>query len=289
MQPVGELDLEALSRQIDALATLRSNLIIDYKRLDQRRREIRNEIRGFTEKINVDRKALDEYYEKLSAFKAARRDILSRIRDMKTKSSEVEKELKQFEKKLPREGEALNERLKKVEWKLQTERLTRDEEKQLVGMVKELEKKLKVWKKADTTKKELGGVLGQIRLFKKQLDEMNMFKSTNDPAVKARHERVATMMNSRHQLFSEIEPIDGELVEIDAKIAKATQDLDSLRSQRRSLVDDKRTRDHESSRAKTRELVERAKDEAIKKLEQGGKLSFDELRLVYADDPEAIK
>src|SRR5487761_202775 len=289
MQPAGEVDLDALSRQIDDLATQRSNLINDYKRLDQRRREIRKEIRDYTEKINADRKALDEYYEKLSDFKSARRDILSKIRDMKTKSSEVEKELKQFERKLPREGEALNERLKKVEWKLQTERLTRDEEKQLVGMVKELEKKLKVWKRADSTKKELGGVLGQIRLLKKQLDEMNVFKTTNDPAVKARHERVATMMNSRHQLFSEIESTDNELVTIDANIANATQDLDGLRSQRRMLVDGKRTREHESSRAKTRELVERAKDDAMKKLEKGGKLSFDELRLVYADDPETIK
>lgn len=289
MQPLGEVDLEALSQQIDALATQRSNLINDYKRLDQRRREIRRGIRDYTEKINVDRKALDEYYEKLSRFKSSRRDILSKIRDMKTKSSEVEKALKQFEKGLPREGDALNERLKKVEWKLQTERLTRDEEKQLVGMVKELETKLKVWKKAHSTKQELSGVLEQIRLLKKQLDDMNVFKTTNDPEVKTRHERVATMMNSRHQLFQEIESINNELVAIDANIAKATQDLDGLRAQRRMLVDGKRTRDHESSRAKTRELVERAKDDAMKKLEQGGKLSFDELRLVYADDPETIK
>ena len=289
MQPLGEVDLEALSQQIDALATQRSNLINDYKRLDQRRREIRRGIRDYTEKINVDRKALDEYYEKLSRFKSSRRDILSKIRDMKTKSSEVEKALKQFEKGLPREGDALNERLKKVEWKLQTERLTRDEEKQLVGMVKELETKLKVWKKAHSTKQELSGVLEQIRLLKKQLDDMNVFKTTNDPEVKTRHERVATMMNSRHQLFQEIESINNELVAIDANIAKATQDLDGLRAQRRMLVDGKRTRDHESSRAKTRELVERAKDDAMKKLERGGKLSFDELRLVYADDPETIK
>src|SRR5487761_811900 len=289
MQPLGEVDLEALSQQIDALATQRSNLINDYKRLDQRRREIRRGIRDYTEKINVDRKALDEYYEKLSRFKSSRRDILSKIRDMKTKSSEVEKALKQFEKGLPREGDALNERLKKVEWKLQTERLTRDEEKQLVGMVKELETKLKVWKKAHSTKQELSGVLEQIRLLKKQLDDMNVFKTTNDPEMKTRHERVATMMNSRHQLFQEIESINNELVAIDANIAKATQDLDGLRAQRRMLVDGKRTRDHESSRAKTRELVERAKDDAMKKLEQGGKLSFDELRLVYADDPETIK
>ncbi len=289
MQPQGEVDLEALSQKIDALATQRSNSINDYKRLDQRRREIRREIREYTEKINVDRKALDEYYEKISDFKAVRRDILSKIRDMKTKSSEVEKELRQFEKNLPREGDVLNERLKKVEWKLQTERLTRDEEKQLVGMVKELETKLKVWKKAHSTKKELSGVLDQIRLLKKQLDEMNSFKSANDPEVRARHERVATMMNSRHELFQEIESINNELVTIDANIVKATQDLDTLRAQRRMLVEGRRTRDHESSRARTRELVERAKDDAMKKLEQGEKLSFDELRLVYADDPEPVK
>ena len=289
MQPQGEVDLEAISQKIDTLASQRYSMIDEYKRLDQRRREIRNEIHDFTEKINVDRKALDEYYEKLSAFKAVRRDVLSKIRNMKTKSSEVEKELRQLEKGSPREGESLNERLKKAEWKLQTERLTRDEEKQLVGMVKELEIKLKAWKKAHSTKKELGEVLEQIRVLKKQLDEMNEFKSANDPEIKARHERVATMINSRHQLFQEIESINNQLMTLNENINKFTQELDELRTQRRGMVEGRRSRDHESSRAKTRELVERAKDDARKKLEQGGKLSFDELRLVFADDPEAIK
>jgi uncharacterized coiled-coil DUF342 family protein len=289
MQPQGEVDLSALSQKIDALANQRSNLIGEYKRLDLRRREIRREIREYTEKINADRKELDEYYEKLSGFKTVRREILAKIRDMKSKSTEVEKELKQFEKNLPKGGDVLNERLKNVEWKLQTARLTRDEEKQLVATVKELETKLKVWKKAHSTKKELSSVLDQIRVLKKQLDGMNTFKAANDPEIKARHERVATMMNSRHQLFEEIESINTQLVTIDSDIAKATQELDSLRAQRRALIEGRRTREHETSRAKTRELVERAKDDAMKKLEQGGKLSFDELRLVYADDPEAVK
>ena len=142
MQPHGEVDLEALSQKIDALASQRLEMINEYKRLDQRRRDIRKEIREFTEKINVDRKSLDEYYEHMTTFKANRRDLLSKIRDVKTKSTEVEKVLNEYEKNIPKGGEALNERLKKVEWRLQTERLSRDEEKLLVGIVKDLDKKL---------------------------------------------------------------------------------------------------------------------------------------------------
>ena len=88
----------------------------------------------------------------MTKFKANRRELLSKIRDTKAKSADVEKVLKGFEKSIPRGGEALNERLKKVEWKLQTERLSREEEKQLVSMVKDLETKQKTWKKANSTK-----------------------------------------------------------------------------------------------------------------------------------------
>jgi uncharacterized coiled-coil DUF342 family protein len=288
MQPQGEVDLEAISQKIDSLASQRSNSINSYRQLDERRREIRRQIRDYTEKINADRKKLDDYYEKLSAFKASRREILSHIRDMKTKSSEVEKVLKKFEQSSPKEGAALNERLKKVEWKLQTERISRDEEKQLVASVKELETKLKAWKKAHATKQDLSEISGKIKLLKKQLDEMNAFKAKNDPEVKAQHERVANMINDRHQLFQEIEGINSELISLDSTIAKMTQDLNSLFEQRRLLFEGRRSRDHESNRAKTRELVERVKDDAKKKLEQGGKLSFDELKLVYSDDPESI-
>jgi uncharacterized coiled-coil DUF342 family protein len=288
MQPQGEIDLEAISQKIDSLASQRINSINNYKELDERRREIRRQIRDLTEKINADRKRLDDYYEKLSSFKSSRREILSQIRDMKSKSSEVEKVLKKFELSSPKEGASLNERLKKVEWKLQTERISRDEEKQLVASVKELETKLKAWKKAHATKQDLSDITGKIKLLKKQLDEMNAFKAKNDPEVKAQHERVATMLNERHELFQEIEQINNDLINLDATIAKLSQELNESREKRRILLEGRRSRDHESNRAKTRELVERVKDDAKKKLEQGGKLSFDELRMLYSDDPDSI-
>ncbi len=289
MQPQGEFDLEAIGQKIDSLASERSRMINEYRELDQRRREIRKEIRSLTEKINTDRKALDDYYEKMSSFKAMRREVLSKIRDTKTKSSVVEKELKQFEKSVPKGGEALHERLKKIEWKLQTERLTREEEKQLVGYVKDLEIKLKTWKKAFSTKQQLTSLVDQIKSLKSKLDEMNEFKSTSDPEVKARHERVATMLNSRHQLFQEIEQINIDLMALEGNITKTTNDLDSIRSQRRSLVEGRKVREHETNRARTKELVERATGDARKKLEKGEKLSFDELKLVFGDDTEILK
>ena len=289
MQPQGEVDLEALSQKIDSLATQRSDMINEYRRLDQRRREIRKEIRDLTEKINVDRKTLDEHYEKMGTFKNNRRELLSKIREIKAKSTEVEKVLKGFEKTVPKGGEALNDRLKKVEWKLQTERLSRDEEKQLVSIVKDIETKLKTWKKAYSTKQELTNLLDQIKVLKAKLDEMNRFRAETDPDVKAKHERVATMLNQRHQLFQEIEDINNSLIELDANITKATQDLDALRGQRRTQVEGRRSRDYESNKAKTRQLVDRARDDARKKYEQGEKLSLDELKLVYSDDNEILK
>jgi uncharacterized coiled-coil DUF342 family protein len=289
MQPQGEVDLEALSQKIDSLASQRQEMINEYRRLDQRRRDIRKEIRELTEKINLDRKSLDQYYEQMTTFKANRRELLSKIREMKVKSADVEKVLKGFEKGIPKGGEALNERLKKVEWKLQTERLSRDEEKQLVAVVKDLETKLKAWKKADKTKQAYSEVLDQIRALKSKLDEMNKFKTENDPQIKARHERVATMLNQRHALFQEIEDINNGLVELDARITKTTQDLDEMRNRRRSLVDTRRNRDFESSKAKTRQIVDRARLDARKKYEQGEKLSLDELKLVFGDDSEVLK
>jgi uncharacterized coiled-coil DUF342 family protein len=289
MQPQGEVDLEALSQKIDTLAAQRLDMINEYRRLDQRRREIRKEIRGFTEKINTDRKTLDDHYERMGTFKTNRRELLSKIREIKAKSTEVEKVLKGFEKSVPKGGEQLNDRLKKVEWKLQTERLTRDEEKQLVAIVKDIETKLKTWKKAYSTKQELTNLLDQIKVLKAKLDDMNRSRAESDPDVKAKHERVATMLNQRHSLFQEIEDINNALIELDANITKATGELDTMRGQRRNQLEGRRSRDYESNKAKTRQLVDHARDDARKKYEQGEKLSLDELRLVFSDDNEILK
>ena len=289
MQPQGEVDLEALSQKIDSLAAQRLDNINEYKRLDQRRRDIRKQIRELTESINSDRKTLDEYYEHLTSYKANRREVLSKIREMKVKSAEVENVLKEFEKSAPKGGDVLHDKLKKAEWKLQTERLSRDEEKQLVAVVRDLEIKLKAWKKAYSTKQELTTVLDQIKGLKSKLDEMNKFRAEKDPEVKARHERVATMLNNRHQLFQEIEGINNSLIELDSNITKSTGELDTLRGQRRMLLEGRKVRDYESNKAKTRQLVDRARDDARKKFEQGDKLSLDELKLVFGDDNEVLR
>ena len=289
MQPQGEVDLEVLNQKIDSLASQRLEMINEYRRLDQRRREIRKEIRDLTDKINADRKSLDEYYERMTAFKASRRELLSKIRDTKAKEAEVDKVLKGFDKTLPKGGEALDERRKKVEWKLQTERLSRDEEKQLVATVKDLETKLKAWKKINSQRQERNALVDQIKGLKSKLDEMNRFKEENDPEVRAKHERVATMLNQRHQLFQEIEETNNTLTELDGNITKATQDLDVLRGQRRTQLEGRRSRDYETSKAKTRQLVDRARDDAKRKYEQGEKLSLDELKLVFGDDNEVLK
>ena len=107
--------------------------------------------------------------------------------------------------------------------------------------------------------------------------------------MKAKHERVATMLNQRHQLFQEIEGINNTLIELDGKITNATNELDVLRGQRRNQLDGKRSRDYETSKAKTRQLVSQARDGARKKYEQGEKLSLDELKLVFGDDNEVLK
>ncbi len=131
--------------------------------------------------------------------------------------------------------------------------------------------------------------MDQIKALKSKLDEMNKFKEENDTQVKARHERVATMLNQRHQLFQEIETINTSLVELDSNINKSTQELDSMRVQRRSLLEGRKTRDYESNRAKTRQIVDRARMDARRKYEQGEKLSLDELKLVFGDDTEVLK
>ena len=126
-----------------------------------------------------------------------------------------------------------------------------------MATVKDLETKLRAWKRTSSTKQELNTLLEEIKGLELKLDEMNKFRAEKDPEVKAKHERVATMLNQRHLLFQEIETINNTLVDLDANITKNTTELDSLRGQRRMLVEGRRTRDYETGKAKTRQLVDR--------------------------------
>jgi uncharacterized coiled-coil DUF342 family protein len=273
-------NLDQIEQKISSLINYRSSLINELKKLSQRRGELREEIEETTNRLREGKKAISEQSSLIRQLSDTRRDILSKIEEIKTKVKETEKVLRNFEKVAPHESErALKEKLDSIEWKLQTEPLTREEEKQLVDYIKKLEFKLHLWKKAYMTRQELNVLLVEAGSLMNKLDEMREMKKTSLPRLGAQKEILRNIVMTKQQLMREEKDIEQDIEEI-------RKNLNHVDAELSKLEEKKRLDEMTSVRMKEQSLLEEARSKAKDKIIKGKSLSWDELKVLFEDKNE---
>ena len=269
------------------MLTYRSGLIKEIKIVHEKRKDLKDEIRGFSKKINETRKNLEEGYGFYQDTRKIRRETLSKIRELRLKIQTVEKDSKKFERDIPNEnGSRITEMLKDADWKIQTEKLTIDEEKQLVQIIKDLELNLRKWKKAYETRKNIYNLRAEMEKLKDKMDDINLSNEESELEIETEKNRFTYDLKARDQLFKEINEINDEILELEEAIAKMDEQLEEIREKRRDMISLGKEQEKEKSRIKEQELLVKAKSIAKDKVSKGEKLTFEDLKLVYGDELE---
>ncbi|MEM3437628.1 MAG: hypothetical protein QXP55_03715, partial [Nitrososphaerales archaeon] len=215
------------------------------------------------------------------------KDILSKISKIGMKVKEIEKVLKKFEKKVPYESEtALKEKLNNIEWKLQTEPLTKDKEKQIVEYIKKLEIKLYLWEKAYATRQELSELLAEAESLRSKLNEMNEIKKLAFTKLKTQKEALHNIVMTKHQLIQECREIEQDIDEIKRNLNHINAELSKLKEYKKKILEKKRLDAMASIKMKEQNLLEEVKSKAKDKLTKGKSLSWDELKILFEEKDE---
>jgi|TARA_B100001971_G_scaffold56161_1_gene51220 uncharacterized coiled-coil DUF342 family protein len=279
--------MENINQKITSLLTYRSGLIKEIKTVHEKRKDLKDEIRGLSKKINETRKNLEEGYGFYQDTRKIRRETLSKIRELRLKIQTVEKDSKKFERDIPNEnGNRITEMLKDADWKIQTEKLTIDEEKQLVQIIKDLELNLRKWKKAYETRKNIYNLRAEMEKLKDKMDDINLSNEESELEIETEKNRFTYDLKARDQLFKEINEINDEILELEEAIAKTDEQLEEIREKRRDMISLGKEQEKEKFRIKEQELLVKAKSIAKDKVSKGEKLTFEELKLVYGNELE---
>ncbi|MCP8308358.1 MAG: hypothetical protein H3Z52_09255 [archaeon] len=280
-------NLDQIEQKISSLITYRLSLINELKKLSQRKHELREEIKGITNKLREEKKAISEQSSLIRQLGDTRKDILLKIDEIKTKVKETDKVLRKFEKEVPHESErTLKEKLDNIEWKLQTEPLTREEEKQLVEYIKKLEFKLHLWKKAYMTRQELSELLVEAKSLMNKLDEMSEIKKTVLIKLRNQKETLYNIVMTKQQLIQEDKEIEQDIEEIKKNLDHIDAELSKLKENKIKLLDKKRLDEMASIKIKEQSLLEEVRSKARDKLTKGKSLSWDELKILFEDKNE---
>ena len=284
MSSTEEAVLAEMTKRLDSLAVYKRGIISQLRELNQRGKESQVEFGKLTDSLRTEREQLNELFPKLKEYKDKRTEIVLKLKEGKEQARKVGTNLKGYEKGGFENDTVLTEKLNKIEWKLQTERLTREEEKELVQLIKELEAKLKRYKKANNTRQEYRDIVGDVNELRDKVDEIDVAADVIREEIGKRKESVHQLLTQRQNILDEIKEHGKDIGELRTQLDKAYAEFEEIRKKRNDMIISMKTKDNETIMMKRKAFLEKATDEARSKLEAGMTLSFDELRLALGEE-----
>jgi uncharacterized coiled-coil DUF342 family protein len=270
--------------KLEGLFAQHKGIIEQLKKIRIRRAELKNEIFSLTQKLDVENDQHKLFQVKMKELNDSRQDLAERLRDDRAKLKTVDEQMKGVEPKMLRKGEGLENELKKLEWRLQTQPLTRAQEQEVLVKLKELAKSVAVWKKAFNLRDDAYKLESQLDENSSKMMEVKAKREEVVMALKEKRQKIRNFIEARKQVSDELRAVDVDIIElertlgeIDAKIAVVKEQLAKERSSQKAL----------SNRARAdvdRIVLEKARSDALAKMKSGKSLTFDELRVLYDDD-----
>jgi len=270
--------------RLDELFAQHKGIIEQLKKINARRAELRNEIGSLTDRLDVENEEHRQLRERLKALSESKQEVATRLHEGRMKFRSLSEKLKEIEPHLLRKGEGMEDELKKLEWRLQTQPLTREQEHEVLARVKELAKSVSVWKKAYNLREEAYKLEVQLnedsaRILEVKADHADVLRS-----LKEKRRKIRDLIEARKQVSEELRATDVDIAELE----RALHEVDSrIRAAKEQLAKEKETRLAAAERERLhldRQALERVRSEALEKVRGGRSLTFDELRVLYGED-----
>src|ERR687889_919809 len=295
------------------LLDFKKKLLDEQKNGESKIDKINQKIEETKKTIDEERVKLEEERLKLKHTNEAKDADYTKFTELKNNLIEERKRMKTLDSKASSVGTGFKSRrdkynisnltkaLDQIEKDIQTKKLSKDEERRLVLKSKEIATKLHtlkvINKKEDTYKNmamrfdDLKGKMTQIFDQKAEIGKgIGKLKANLDELLNRREELYEERRAIIHQVReagAKLEMVDTQLNAIEFKKSRLQYSSDRQRRQtgerrsRHEIPQDKMKKNRENH-----ELWNSLKEAAMKKMSGGGKLTFDEMKLIYSDESD---
>ena len=263
---------------------------------------MRDEINTITSQLGEHQADLEPLYQQVGNLRKERQELINEKKQIWTKINDANGGIKPTESNNKDQGSKndrrfnkkenfknVSKRIKEIEWKLQTEQLTREEEKKLIDNIKSLQKKYNEWKKTNSARQEISGLFKKIKKIGSNMDTIEESRKTTKASLEEKKVVFDTKFQQREKLFSEMNGFNDDIQELETTLKTNSKELQLLKSQRNEIFKSIKSVSKSEILKKKKVILEKEKSKAKEKLESGQSLSFDELRLAYDDDDEYLK
>ena len=301
MSELESTNTSEINNKIKDLLDSRKNLITQLKSLNKNRLDMRDEINTITSQLGTHQADLEPLYQQVGDLRKERQGLINEKKQIWTKINDTNGGIKSTESTNKEHGSKndrrfnkkenfknVSKRIKEIEWKLQTEQLTREEEKKLIDNIKILQKKYNEWKKTNSTRQEISGLFKKIKKIGSNMDTIEESRKTTKASLEEKKVVFDSKFQQREKLFSEMNGFNDDIQELETTLKTNSKELQVLKSQRNEIFKSIKSVSKSEILKKKKVILEKEKTKAKEKLESGQSLSFDELRLAYDDDDEYL-
>lgn len=319
--PSAAASASTTKKDIKSDSTIDSNqkTLLEFKKsLIEEQKIGESEIEKINQKIEDTKKIIDEERVKLEAERLKLKQIneakdadYAKFTELKNNLIEERKRMKTLDSKASSGGPRsrrdrynisnLTKALEQIEKDIQTKKLSKDEERRLVLKSKEIATRLHALKVIHKKEDSYKSLATKFEDIKGRMNEIFDQKADVGKGIGKIKANLDELLNKREDLYEERRGVIHKVREAAAKIEMVDTQLNAIEfkknrlqhsSERQRRYNTDRKSKHEIPQDKMRknkenqDLWNSLKEVALKKMSSGEKLTFDEMKLIYAEDSD---
>ena len=302
-----EQNIISLESNLKTLLEFKNSLLDDQKNGEQVIQELNEKIEVTKKQIDEERGILEGLRIKLKEVNDVKEEEFPKFMELKELVLKARSQMKIIDErtstKTTRERiniKQLTKNLEQLERDIQTKKLSKEEERKLVARAKEIAIKLHAMKVMNKKEDQYRTISSQYGNLKSKINEIFDKRSEFGNKIGELKKILDTLLDSREKLYEERRKIIRDVRETAAKLEMVNTQINAIefrKSKINSLGGKRRPRDthdknysgFQSSKERSKRSKENVqiwnsmKEQALKKMSSGEKLTFDEMRLIYSD------
>ncbi|HJU58681.1 MAG TPA: hypothetical protein VJ583_02960 [Nitrososphaeraceae archaeon] len=302
----------SLESNLKTLLDFKNSLLDDQKNGEKMIQELNEKIEITKKKIDDERERLEELRIKLKEVNDVKEEEFPKFIELKDMVLKARSQLKIIDEKTgPRSNKErinikqLSRTLEQLERDIQTKKLSKEEERKLVARSKEIATRLHTMKIMHKKEDHFKTISSQYGNLKSKINEIFDRRSEFGNKIGELKRVLDTLLDNREKLYEERRKIIRDVREISAKLEMVNTEINAIEFRKSKIISvgsKRRSKDsHDKSYSGFQSSKERAKkskenmqiwnsmkEQALKKMSSGEKLTFDEMRLIYSDSSESF-
>ncbi len=285
-----EKTLDELEAQAAELRDKRNQLFEQIRKHREERDRLNESTNKLRDEAKKHREERDRINARVQKIKSRLGPLFEELDEKKEKLSETERLLEDEYRSRPDKGRVARD-LKRIEWEVMTTptREMLDREDELVERASRLRQTLDEYRKLERQADKRIDILADKKATEIEIrairDEMGRLSEESQ----GHHEKMIMFYDQADAEKKAADEAHGRYVEKIREVEGVKEEINALMPRIRAMRDGLRLEDARASerrRMSTRQRMEAMREDALKKLESGGKLTFEDLRLIYGDEDD---